>query len=321
MADNKEKDFEQDLEECFVQNGWQSVKFKEISFDTHKGYSPQIFLEFVKQTQEKSWVKLEKIFKERAETKLFDTLESQIHDFGLLDVLRKGIKFTKANTRIKVLFLPDDSQSGKLNVQKNIFQIVRQFYYNGKDSVDVVLMVNGLPLFGLELKTPQTGQNYSSAVKQWKKDRLPTEPIFRFNQRMLVFFALDPYHIEMTTKLEQDDTYFLPFNQGSNGAGADGGAGNPVVDGKYPVHYLWNDVLRPEMILTIISDYMKLERKTDKKTRTQVMDKLIFPRYHQLDVVRKLANHVYENGSGKNYLIQHSAGSGKVTLLLGLLTH
>lgn len=311
MADNREKDFEKDIEKFLNQNGWNSEKFNNLSFNVKKGYSPRILLEFVKTSQPEQWEKLQKVFKHEAEEKFLSNFERQTQDYGLLAVLRNGVKLTRANIRIKTLIVPDDGENRRKKIEKNIFQIVRQFYYDGKNSIDTVLMVNGLPIIGIELKTLQTHQTYKNAVKQWKENRSPNEPIFRFNQRMLVFFAMDPYHIEMTTKLEGNETFFLPFNQGSNGAGKVGGAGNPSNSNQYPVHYLWDDVLRPEMMLTIISDYMKLDWKEDKKSKTKKMDKLIFPRYHQLDVVRKLVKDVYANGTGINYLIQHSAGSGK----------
>jgi type I restriction enzyme, R subunit len=311
MADNREKDFEKDIEKFFNHFGWASEKFINLSFDIKKGYSPKLFLEFIKTSQPEQWKKLQKVFKFEAEEKLLSNFERQIEDYGLLAVLRNGVKLTRANVRIKTLFIPDDGENGHKKIEKNIFQVVRQFYYDGSNSIDTVLMINGLPIVGIELKTLQTHQTFKDAVKQWKEDRSPSEAIFRFNQRMLVFFAMDPYIINMTTKLEGKETFFLPFNQGSNGAGKVGGAGNPPDIDEYPVHYLWDDVLRPDMLLTIISDYMKLDWKEDKKSKTKKMDKLIFPRYHQLDVVRKLVKDVYVNGTGTNYLIQHSAGSGK----------
>ena len=311
MANNLEKDFEKDVEKKFMEHGWKKIHFKDINYEVHKGYAPDMLIEFVKDSQPKQWDKLNKIFKDQAKDKLLKAFEDQVREYGLLWVLRNGVKLIRANVRIKTLFVPDDSEVGMTNVQKNDFKIVRQFYYDGKDSVDIVLIINGLPLIGIELKTPQTGQRYTHAVKQWKKDRSPDSPAFRFNERILAFFAMDPYYIEMTTKLAGDDTYFLPFNQGSNGAGNIGGAGNPETNEQYPVHYLWDDVLTPTMLLIIISEYIKLEWKVDKKAKTKKMDKLIFPRYHQLDVVRKLVNAVYLNGTGTNYLIQHSAGSGK----------
>ena len=160
--------------------------------------------------------------------------------------------------------------------------------------------VNGIPVFAFELKNQFTGQSVENAKKQWKSDRDPREICFQFNKRILAFFCVDLSEAWMTTKLAGDKTYFLPFNQGSNGAGNDGGKGNPANDDGYPTDYLWKNVFQADSMMDIIQKFISLEG-----------DRLIFPRFHQLDVVRKLIADVKANGPGKNYLIQHSAGSGK----------
>ncbi len=166
----------------------------------------------------------------------------------------------------------------------------------------MVLAVNGIPVIALELKNQYTGQNVENAKNQWMNDREPREICFNFNKRILAYYCVDHTDVYMATKLAKGDTYFLPFNQGSNGAGRDGGKGNPANPDGYPTAYLWEDVLQKDSMLDILQKFIHFDKKEKR---------LIFPRYHQLDVVRKLVADVRKNGSGRNYLIQHSAGSGK----------
>lgn len=176
-----------------------------------------------------------------------------------------------------------------------------------------MLAINGIPVVAIELKNQLTGQNVDNAKLQWQYNRDQREPAFWLNHRILAYFAVDLYEAWMTTELKGADTYFLPFNQGSNGAGNDGGAGNPQAkDDDYVTSYIWENVLQKDSLLDIIQKFISFEVKTEKKDGKNVTKKrLIFPRFHQLDVVRKLVADVRENGSGHNYLIQHSAGSGK----------
>ena len=181
----------------------------------------------------------------------------------------------------------------------------------------MVLVLNGIPVFALELKNQYTGQTVENAMRQWMYDRDPRELCFQFNKRILAFFAVDHTDVYMTTQLKGKDTFFLPFNQGSNGAGRDGGNGNPPNPDGYPTAYLWEEVFQKDSMLDIIQKFIHLQVTEEKKITPDGDEKkikkktLIFPRYHQLDVVRKMIADVHENGAGKNYLIQHSAGSGK----------
>ena len=166
----------------------------------------------------------------------------------------------------------------------------------------MVIAVNGIPVFAFELKNQYTGQDIENAKRQWMYDRDPRENCFRFNNRVLAFFCVDQLEACMTTKLAGKNTIFLPFNQGSNGAGNDGGKGNPPNPNGYPTAYLWENVFSRDSMMDILQKFMSY--RADKKM-------LLFPRYHQLDVVRSLIRHVRQFGAGHNYLIQHSAGSGK----------
>ena len=198
--------------------------------------------------------------------------------------------------------------------------MIRQWHYSPRNSnsVDMLLAVNGIPLVAIELKNQLTGQSIDKAIVQWKTDRDPREECFQFNRRVLVYFAVDLYRAAMTTRLLGSNTTFLPFNQGSNGSGNDGGAGNPqTADGSYVTSYLWKNVLQKDQFLDILQKFISYQTSSKKiilpdgKTRTETSEKIIFPRYHQLDVVRKLIEHTRQHGPGHNYLVQHSAGSGK----------
>jgi type I restriction enzyme R subunit len=196
------------------------------------------------------------------------------------------------------------NQTALDNYAANEITVNRQWYYSAdnKNSVDMVIAVNGIPVFAFELKNQYTGQDIENAKRQWMYDRDPRENCFRFNNRVLAFFCVDQLEACMTTKLNGKNTIFLPFNQGSNGAGNDGGKGNPPNPNGYPTAYLWENVFSRDSMMDILQKFMSYRK--DKKL-------LLFPRYHQLDVVRSLIGHVRQFGAGHNYLIQHSAGSGK----------
>lgn len=180
----------------------------------------------------------------------------------------------------------------------------------------MVLSVNGFPIVALELKNQYTGQNADCAIEQYRNDRSSKEFCFKLNNRFLVYFAVDLYEAYMTTCLNDGRTHFVPFNQGSNGAGVSGGKGNPPADGDYVTSYLWKNVLNRDNLIDIINKFFayvceKTEVESDGAIKVVEKKKLIFPRYHQFDVVRKITSDVKEYGTGKNYLIEHSAGSGK----------
>ena len=235
---------------------------------------------------------------------------------GLLSVLRHGFKHRGMDFR--VCYFKPESTLNDVAVKRysqNVCQCIRQWHYSeqNNNSVDMMLAINGIPVVAIELKNQLTGQNVDNAKLQWQYNRDQREPAFWLNHRILAYFAVDLYEAWMTTELKGADTYFLPFNQGSNGAGNDGGAGNPQAkDDDYVTSDIWENVLQKDSLLDIIQKFISFEVKTEKKDGKNVTKKrLIFPRFHQLDVVRKLVADVRENGSGHNYLIQHSAGSGK----------
>ena len=223
--------------------------------------------------------------------------------------------------KLKVCFFKPESDLNPVTVEHyeaNILGCTRQFRYStaNTNTIDMALSVNGIPVVALELKNQFTGQDYICAINQYKNDRSSKEFAFRLNHRFLVYFAVDLYEVWMTTQLADSNTRFLPFNQGSNGAGVTGGAGNPQNPNGYATSYLWEEVLQRDSLLDLIHRFISFVKEKEEMVKNGVSrmvtkEKMIFPRYHQYDVVRKLMADVRRNGAGKNYLIQHSAGSGK----------
>ncbi|MBO5741455.1 MAG: type I restriction endonuclease subunit R, partial [Bacteroidaceae bacterium] len=196
---------------------------------------------------------------------------------------------------------------------QNIFSVSEEVWASDKERIDLVIFLNGLAIMSFELKANTSGQSYEDAIWQYRTERSPKTRLFRFKAGTLVNFAMDLEQVYMTTKLDESATFFLPFNMG-NGEGIDTGAGNPIYEDKYSVHYMWDDILQKDSVLEIINKFMFIEtkEKTDEKTdKKKITDTVIFPRYHQLDVVRKLLEDVQVNRTAQNYLLQHSAGSGK----------
>lgn len=314
----KEIRFEEDIETYLLNHGGYE-KGNMDTYDKEKAIDMDTFLRFIKSSQPKEWKRYEKIYREKSEEAIYKRFDESVRMHGLLNVLRDGV--TDRGIRFRFAFFkPESSLNQKVidNYNKNILTLTRQFYYStqNRNSIDMVLSLNGIPIIALELKNQLTGQTVDNGKYQFIENRNPREKCFNFNTRFLVYFALDHYEVEMTTELKGRDTFFLPFNQGSNGAGNVGGRGNPANPNGYATSYLWEKVLKKDTLLDIIQRFMHLEEKTEtkvvkgkevKKTRRR----LIFPRYHQLDVVNKLIEDVRVKGTGEDYLIQHSAGSGK----------
>jgi len=282
------------------------------SFDREKALFPDEFVEFVKSTQPKEWDQLERIYKENTANTLINDLTRALNSEheGCLSVLRHGFK--SGGKRIKAVYFAPASGLNP-NVQAwydaNRLSVIRQLHYSTKNenSLDIVIALNGVPIVTAELKNPMTGQTWRNAVHQYMHDRDPDELIFQFKKRSLVHFAVDPDEVHMTTRLAKTSTYFLPFNMGYNH-----GAGNPPNPNGHKTAYLWEKVWRKDVLLDILARFMHLEVKEKKiGDRTVKRETMIFPRFHQLDCVNRLVMNAKALGVGKNYLIQHSAGSGK----------
>lgn len=297
-----EKRFEEDIESFFLspEGGYTTGT---DTYDAKLGLYVNTLIDFIQRTQPNEWARFENMNKTDPVRKFCIAFNNACDADGLLKVLRQGFKHRGITFRV-CYFKPESklNQTAAAQYAKNVFNCNRQWYYSAdtKKSVDMVLVLNGIPVFAFELKNQYTGQNVDNAKRQWMYDRDPREICFQFNKRILGYFCVDHTEAWMTTKLAGKDTFFLPFNQGSNGAGHDGGKGNPANPDGYPTAYLWEDVFKRESMMDILQKFIMLQGK-----------KLIFPRFHQLDVVRKLLADVRTNGAGVNYLIQHSAGSGK----------
>lgn len=310
--DYKEKRFEQDIEEYLTTKGGYE-KGNPKAFDRKLALDVSTFISFIKTSQPKAWERFEKIYGTDSEKQIVERFCREVKMVGLLKVFRQG--FTDRGIKFRAVFFKPETTINPTTMAQynaNILQCTRQLHYSlqNENSIDIVLFINGIPVVSMELKCQFTGQNTDNAIKQYKFDRATKDTLFEFKNRVLVHFAVDLSNVYMTTKLEGANTYFLPFNQGSNGAGNVGGKGNPVNSDGYDTAYLWEQVLCKDRLLEILHKYLHLQVERDEKGNVK-SERMIFPRYHQLDVVTKLLVDVKTNGSGRNYLIQHSAGSGK----------
>lgn len=314
---NSEKQFESDIEFDLLSQGYRQIKPAE--YNATNAVFPEILAEFISNTQPKEWARYTKYYGDRAIEKLVRRFNETVEARGVLDVIKNGIE--DMGIKLKLCYSRPESSLNQELVNlynKNIIGITRQFKYStqNNNSIDMVISINGIPLFAFELKNQLKGQDYNNAIMQWKEDRDPKELCFRFNRRFLAYFAVDLYEVWMTTKLEGDKTTFLPFNQGSNGPGKSGGAGNPTNPNGYATSYLWQIVFDKNSAFDLINRFITLnvEKKeyfVNGVKKSEISERLIFPRYHQYDVVNKLVADIKQNGAGRNYLIKHSAGSGK----------
>jgi len=281
---------------------------------------PDDVADFVLATQPKQWKKLSQHYGAEAEARFMRRLSSEISRRGTLDVLRRGIKDMGCAFRL-VYFRPSSGMNDEMRRLHacNIFTVVRQLHYSEKNqnSIDLGLFLNGLPIFTAELKNPLTGQNVEDAIAQYKTGRDPREPLLKHG-RCLAHFAVDPHLAYVTTHLSGAKTRFLPFNQGRFG-----GAGNPPVSPTqtgYATAYLWEETWARDSVLDLVRQFIHEVEEDDDKGRKTGRKFLLFPRYQQLDCVRRLVSDAREKGAGKHYLIQHSAGSGK-TFTISWLAH
>ena len=305
-----ESTFESAIIEHLTSNGWHAGD--ESDYDKEHAFDRRAVLDFIKTSQPKEWNKLESYYKHETESKFIYRLLKELDLRNMLDVLRHGI--TDSGVKFKLAYFKPDSnlnpETSEL-YKKNKLYVTRQVHFSTKNkkSIDLLLSLNGLPVATIELKNHFTGQRVGEAMEQYKTSRDPKELLFQFKKRALVHFTIDPDDVYLTTKLDSFNTKFLPFNKGYKD-----GAGNPPMKNvkSYKTTYFWEDTLSVDSWMEIIGRYMHLQKKVYKiEGKEYKKESMIFPRYHQLDSVRKLTLNSKENGAGKNYLIQHSAGSGK----------
>lgn len=316
--DYSEKNFEEQIEEYLIYSGYEkrSIKNNEKSRDLElfRKYAidVEVLFRFLEDTQEKALNKLKKVYKDDYKTKILDRISKELHNRGMIDCIRHGVR--DYGETLKLAYNKPASSMNYTTSQlysKNIFTVSRQVYYSNdkNNSIDMMISLNGLPIVIMELKNQFTGQSVENSKKQFRDDRDPNELLFKFKERAVVFLAVDTDEIYMTTKLNKNKTFFLPFNKGN-----EGGAGNPPNGEDFRTAYLWEDILQKSSLIDILFRFMYIKQEEIKDCDGKVIETketVIFPRYHQLEAVRKIEAHAKDNGSGNNYLIQHSAGSGK----------
>lgn len=264
--------------------------------------------DFIKASQPKRWERLKAQYGDETRERFVKRVSSEIDKRGLIDVLRKGVKDAGVGFDL-IYYRPPSALNPDLQklYETNQFSVIRQLRYAGgnENSIDVVLFLNGFPIFTAELKNPLNGQNVKDAIAQYQNDRDPREPLLSFG-RCLAHFAVDPELAFVTTELAGPRTRFLPFNQGY-----DNGAGNPPKLTGFATSYLWEHVWSKDSVTELVQRFVHIVEEEDATGRKTGKKSLIFPRFHQLDAVRRLVGDALKTGTGRNYLIQHSAGSGK----------
>ena len=313
MSLHKEISFESEICQHLAAHGWLHAEGDAAEYDRAQALFAGDTLAWVQATQPKAWETLAKNHGGQAGETLLARMRAQLDQRGTLDVLRQGVELLGLKQPLKLAeFKPALAMNSDILARyaANRLRVVRQVRYSlqNENCIDLVLFLNGVPVATVELKTDFT-QGVGDAVDQYRFDRLPRpkgqapEPLLCFPNGALVHFAVSNDEVHMTTKLDGPATVFLPFNQGDHGA-----AGNPVNPvGGHRTAYLWEQVWAREGWLEILGRYLVAQR--DKKTKQ--IEKIIFPRFHQLDVTRELQKAVLKDGPGGKYLIQHSAGSGK----------
>ncbi|MFE6678275.1 type I restriction endonuclease subunit R [Streptomyces sp. NPDC057729] len=324
MARNDtEEAFENAVEDGLLAHGWH--KSLSNSYNHDIGIDTSELATFLRASQKDAWLRLQAEYGEgetASSQRFAKRVAEQIDKRGVLDVLRRGVNDRNVKIQLAYFRPAHTLAAGALDqYDANCLTVARQFHYSAKTpakSVDLALFVNGIPTASIELKSHFTEQNVQHAIRQYRKDRDPKELFFA--KRSLVHFAVDPQLAFLTTRLAGAKTRFLPFNTGTGGPGATGGAGNPskVADGAYPVSYLWEQIWHSDNWLELLERYLHVEDEQAKAGKSPShrpgsahTQPLIFPRFHQWHAVRELTAHAGLNGAGENYLVQHSAGSGK----------
>ena len=317
---HSEAAFETVIEAHLLQNGY--VPVAREGFDRERAIFPETVLAFIRETQPKQWAKLEALHGDKTGEQVLGDLCKWMDTNGALATLRHGFK-CYGRTLHAAYFKAAHELNPELETRyaANRLGLTRQLHFSprAEKSLDVTLSLNGIPVATVELKNPLTGQQVEDARRQYKQDRDPREPIFAFKRRTLVHFAVDTESVLMTTRLAGTATHFLPFNKGCDGA-----AGNPPdpAGRTYRTAYLWEEVLQRDSLLDLLARFihLQIDEKCDDQSRKVKTESMIFPRYHQLQAVRMLVDAARSEGVGHNYLVEHSAGSGKSNTI-GWLTH
>ncbi len=292
-------------------------------FDRYFAIDREMLFKFLWDTQAEIMELLRKIYKDTLEETIVNYLNAEMTKTkgSLLNVLKHGVEI--ANYKLHLMFTkPATTFNQELldKYEKNIFSVMEEVWASDKERIDLVIFLNGLAIMSFELKCNMAGQSYEDAIYQYRTERNPKSRLFLFKAGCLVNFAMDLNEVYMTTKLDGQSTFFLPFNMG-NGEGVNAGKGNPTYEDKYSVYYMWEDILKKDTVLDLINKFIFIQVKesVDELTgKKKIKESIIFPRYHQLDVIRQVLFDVKENRTSQNYLIQHSAGSGKTNSIAWL---
>ena len=309
-----EKEYQRYVIEKLKSNGY--LERDAHNYDRLHAIDKDLLIQFLDDTQPEKMEKLRKVYKADTEDTIVGYINTAVtqRNGSLLNTLKRGIEIS--NTRLELMYTkPATDFNKELSrlYDMNIFSVMEEVWCSDKERIDLVIFLNGIAIMSFELKCNMAGQDYTFAINQYRTERDPKNRLFLFKAGTLVNFAMDLNEVYMTTRLNGPSTYFLPFNKG-NGEGINAGKGNPVYDDRFSVYYMWDEILKKDMLIELISRYMFIEVSekedpfTGKKTKSETV---IFPRYHQLDCVRKILEDVKINKTSQNFLIQHSAGSGK----------
>lgn len=318
-----EKEYQAFIIQRLLENGY-ALRTAD-KYDRVRAMDPELLLQFLDATQPKKVAQLKSIFKENYAETLLNYINTEIckPSRSLIDVLKHGIEIS--HVKLDLLYtMPATSFNQSLveKANKNIFSVMEEVWASDKERIDLVIFLNGLAIISFELKCNQSGQNYTHAIHQYRAERNPKTRLFLKKAGCFVNFAMDLEECYMTTELRGLETYFLPFNIG-RGEGINTGKGNPIYKDKFSVAYMWEDILTKQTLYDLIGKFIFVEtsEKKDKVTgKKYISEHPIFPRYHQLRTIRNLVQDLQINHTSQNYLIQHSAGSGK-TKTIAWLAH
>ncbi len=293
-------------------------------YDAGYGMDVELLFDFLNDTQSESMIKLEKLYRDKIRPTVLNYINNEINkkNRSLLDVLKHGVEFDNGVTLNLMYRKPANSFNPKAEelYNKNVLSVMEEVYHTEGERIDLVIFINGIAIFTFELKCNTSGQNYEDAIRQYKYERDFKTRLLKFKAGCLAHFAMDLNEVYMCTNLKGKSSFFLPFNKGC-GEGINSGKGNPHNDDGINVSYMWDDILKKDTVIYLIDKIIFLQKETKKNADTgkrETKETLIFPRYHQFNAVRKVVNDVIVNHSDKNYLIQHSAGSGKTNTIAWL---
>jgi len=303
--------FEEHVEKVLIEKHGYRKRDEEQAYSKKYALDPELLFEFLRATQPKKIEKLEDLHGNMMEEKLLDRIDGEIKKRGLVEVLRKGVSQGPLSKIDLVYFRPNTTmnpEAVKL-YESNIFSVMRQVHYskNNNNSLDLVVFVNGIPIATSELKNEITGQTVRNAMSQYRNDRDSKEKILSF-KRCAAHFAFDTSEVFLATKLAGPKTFFLPFNKGYQN-----GASNPPAEEEHKTSYLWEELWSPDSWLDLLQNFVHVfkEEREDQEGKKYEVEIQVFPRFHQRQAVLKAVDDVSKNKTGKNYLVQHSAGSGK----------